>query len=76
MKEKWVKLRFIKLNAKASPKLSKEGWLFVFFFFLSGSSKRSEFFKNLIVGFKGDRFVLTIKYSDPHKRMFKSFSPG
>ena len=39
----------------------------------SGSSKRSELFKNLIVDFKIDWFVLTLKYSDPYKRMFKSF---
>ena len=28
MKEKWVTFCFIKLNAKASPKSSGEGWLF------------------------------------------------
>ena len=42
----------------------------------SVSSKRSEVFKNLIVDFKVDRFVLTLKYCNPHKRMFKSFSSG
>ena len=46
------------------------------FFKNSGSSKRPEFFKNLIVDFKVDRFVSTLKYSDPYKRMFKSFSSG
>ena len=31
----------------------------------SGSSKRFELSNNLIVDFKIDRFVLTLKYSDP-----------
>ena len=35
-----------------------------------------KFFKNLIVDFKIDWFVLTVKYSNPYKRMFKSFSSG
>ena len=42
----------------------------------SGSSKHSELSKNLIVDFKIDWFVLTLKYSDPYKGMFKSFSSG
>ena len=46
------------------------------FFKNSGSSKRPEFFKNLIADFKVDRFVSTLKYSDPYKRMFKSFYQG
>ena len=32
--------------------------------------------KNLITEFKIDWFVLTPKYCDPYKRMFKSFSSG
>ena len=42
----------------------------------SGLSTRSELFKNLIVEFKNDWFVLTLKYADPYKRIFKSFSSG
>ena len=37
---------------------------------------RSEYFKSLIVDFKVDRFVLILKYFDPYKSMFKSFSLG
>ena len=40
------------------------------------SSKRSELFKNLVVDFKIDWFVLTLKYSDPYKTIFKNFSSG
>ena len=32
--------------------------------------------KNLITDFKIDWFVLTLKYRDPYKRMFKNFSSG
>ena len=32
--------------------------------------------KNLITDFKIDWFVLTLKYCDPYKRMFKNFSSG
>ena len=42
----------------------------------SMSSKRSDFFKNLIVDFKIDLLVLTLKYFDPYKGMFKSLSTG
>ena len=50
-------------------------WSSYFLFYKnSGSSKRSELFKNLIVDFKIDWFVLSLKYSDLYKRMLKSFS--
>ena len=40
----------------------------------SGSSKRSELFKNLIVDFKIDWFVLTLKYSLQRKRKWSFVS--
>ena len=52
-------------------------WVSYFpFYENSGSSKRSELFKNLIVDFKIDWFVLTLKYSDPYKTIFKNVSSG
>ena len=36
--------------------------------------KRSEVFKNLIVDFIIFLFVLKLKFSDPYKKIFKSFS--
>ena len=36
--------------------------------------KRSEVFKNLIVDFIIFLFVLKLKFSDPYRRLFKSFT--
>ena len=52
------------------------GWSSYFSFYKNWiiSSKRSKLFKNLIVEFKIDWFVLALKHSNAYKRMFKSFS--
>ena len=75
---KTLKLNKIHLERYILTTSTIIGWSSYFSFYKNWiiSSKRSKLFKNLIVEFKIDWFFLTLKYSDPYKRMLKSFSSG